>query len=54
VFYGLIVWLTEGQQRMALAFVGVFFMIALGLLSRIDMQRGVNAAMVSASFSEKI
>jgi len=25
VFYGLIVWLTEGQQRMALAFVGVFF-----------------------------
>ena len=54
VFYGLIVWLTEGQQRMALAFVGVFFMIALGILSRIDMQRGVNAAMVSASFSEKI
>jgi len=54
VFYGLIVWLTEGQQRMALSFVGVFFMIALGILSRIDMQRGVNAAMVSASFSEKI
>ena len=54
VFYGLIVWLTEGQQRLALGFVGVFFLVALGLLSRVDMQRGVSAAMANASFSEKI
>ena len=53
VLYGLIVWLTDGQQRLALACVGLFFVLALWLLSRIDMQRGVHAAMASESFREK-
>ncbi|MFM7660778.1 MAG: MFS transporter, partial [Betaproteobacteria bacterium] len=53
VLYGLIVWLTDGQQRLALACVGLFFALALWLLSRIDMQRGVHAAMDSESFREK-
>jgi UMF1 family MFS transporter len=52
VFYGLLVWLTDGQQRIALGCVGLFFLLGLWLLSSIDMQRGMDAAMTSESFRE--
>jgi len=52
VCYGLLVWLTEGQQRIALAFVGLFFVLALWLLARIDLPRGIKAAFDSAPFRE--
>ena len=54
VCYGLLVWLTEGQQRLALACVGLFFLLALWLLKRIDMQRGIDAAFAAAPFREKL
>jgi UMF1 family MFS transporter len=45
ISYGLLVWLTEGQQRVALAVVGLSFVLGLVLLARVDMRRGVEAAL---------
>lgn len=41
--YGLLVWVTAGQQRVALLFTGVFFLAGLVLLARLDFARGVRA-----------
>jgi len=43
--YGLLVWLTGGQQRIALAVVGLSFVLGLVLLRRVDMRRGLESAM---------
>lgn len=45
ISYGLLVWLTGGQQRIALAVVGLSFVLGLVLLARVDMRRGVESAM---------
>jgi len=44
ISYGLLVWLTGGQQRIALAVVGLSFVLGLVLLARVDMRRGVESA----------
>ncbi len=51
--YGLITWLTGGQHRVALLCTGLFFVAGLGVLSRIDFERGRTAvADVPATGSE--
>ncbi|NCX23702.1 MAG: MFS transporter, partial [Betaproteobacteria bacterium] len=45
--YGLLVWMSDGQQRLALAFVGLFFVLSLWILSKINLQRGMQAARVA-------
>ncbi|NCW32277.1 MAG: hypothetical protein EBV92_03255 [Betaproteobacteria bacterium] len=47
VLYGLLVWMSDGQQRLALAFVGLFFVLSLWILSKINLQRGMQAARVA-------
>jgi UMF1 family MFS transporter len=48
VTYGAITWLTGGDHRLAIACTGLFFVIALVLLSRVDEGRGRRAALASA------
>jgi len=47
VLYGLLVWMSDGQQRLALAFVDLFFVLSLWILSKINLQRGMQAARVA-------
>lgn len=42
--YGTVVWLTDGNQRMAMAVTGLFFVGGLVLLARVDIARGQRAA----------
>jgi UMF1 family MFS transporter len=42
--YGAVVWLTDGNQRMAMAVTGLFFVGGLVLLARVDIARGQRAA----------
>jgi UMF1 family MFS transporter len=42
--YGLVVWLTAGEHRLAFALVGVFFLAGLGVLATVDVGRGREAA----------
>ena len=42
--YGAVVWLTDGNQRMAMAVTGLFFVGGLLLLARVDIARGQRAA----------
>ncbi len=43
--FGLITWLTDGNQRLAMASTAVFFIAGLLLLAKVDMARGERAAM---------
>ena len=42
--YGAVVWLTDGNQRMAMAVTGLFFVGGLVLLAKVDIARGQRAA----------
>ena len=42
--YGLVSWLTAGNHRLAFLCTGVFFVIGLALLARLDLERGARAA----------
>lgn len=42
--YGLVTWLTDGNHRVALLATGFFFVIALILLRRLNMHRGMHDA----------
>ncbi len=42
--YGLVTWLTQGQHRTAILITGLFFVIGLVLLQRVDVDRGQAAA----------
>lgn len=39
--YGLVTWVTQGNHRLALLVTGVFFVIGLLVLSRVDFARGI-------------
>ena len=43
--YGLVVWLTDGNQRLAMACTAGFFVGGLLLLAKVDMERGQRAAL---------
>ena len=47
VTYGLVTWVTSGNHRLAIACTGVFFVIALGFLSRVNEARGREAAVAA-------
>lgn len=42
--YGLVTWLTGGEHRVAIISTGLFFVLGLLLLARVDVARGVAAA----------
>ena len=42
--YGLVTWFTAGNHRLAILTTGLFFVIGLVLLARLDLERGVRAA----------
>ena len=42
--YGLVTWLTDGNHRLAIISTGVFFVAGLGLLTLVNVQRGIAAA----------
>ncbi|MBS3911566.1 MAG: MFS transporter [Hydrogenophaga sp.] len=42
--YGLITWLTGGEHRIAIISTGLFFVMGLLLLARVDVARGIAAA----------
>ena len=44
VTYGLVTWLTAGNHRLAILATGVFFLIGLVLLGRVEVERGIAAA----------
>ena len=44
VTYGLIVWVTGGEHRLAFALTGIYFALGLGLLAGVDVGRGREAA----------
>jgi UMF1 family MFS transporter len=39
--YGLVTWVSGGNHRAALLFTGLFFVVGLALLSRMDFARGM-------------
>ncbi|CAM5197919.1 UMF1 family MFS transporter OS=Castellaniella defragrans OX=75697 GN=HNR28_003060 PE=4 SV=1 [Castellaniella defragrans] len=41
--YGLLVWATGGNHRVALLATGVFFLAGLVVLARLDFDRGIRA-----------
>ncbi|WP_424257579.1 MFS transporter [Castellaniella sp.] len=41
--YGVLVWVTEGNHRVALLATGLFFLAGLALLGRLDFERGMRA-----------
>jgi UMF1 family MFS transporter len=43
--YGAIVWLTQGQHRLAFALTGIYFVLGLALLASVDVGRGRQAAL---------
>lgn len=45
--YGLVTWLTGGNHRLGILITGVFFIIGLAVLTRVDMRRG--AALVQTA-----
>ncbi|MGE0099721.1 MAG: MFS transporter [Hydrogenophaga sp.] len=47
--YGAITWMTGGNQRLAIGFTAVLFLIGLALLMPVNMARGRAAALVEAS-----
>ncbi|MGH7186015.1 MAG: MFS transporter, partial [Pseudomonadota bacterium] len=42
--YGLVTWITLGNHRLAMLVTGVFFVIGIGILARLDVARGRAAA----------
>jgi UMF1 family MFS transporter len=42
--YGLVTWATDGNHRLGILSTGVFFVVGLALLARIDVERGAGAA----------
>lgn len=42
--YGLVSWVTAGNHRLAFLVTGLFFVLGLVLLTRLDMARGIRAA----------
>ncbi|MFM7505690.1 MAG: MFS transporter [Rubrivivax sp.] len=47
ITYGLVTWLTGGNHRLGIASTGLFFVVGLLLLRRIDVARGQAAAVAS-------
>ena len=45
VTYGVLVWLTQGEHRLAFLATGVYFVIGLALLAGVDIARGKKAAL---------
>lgn len=43
--YGLVTWITLGNHRVAMLATGVFFVIGIGILARLDVARGRRAAL---------
>lgn len=41
--YGLVAWVSGGNHRMALLFTGIFFILGLLVLARVDFSRGMQA-----------
>ena len=42
--YGIVVWSTGGEHRLAFALVGLYFLAGLGMLAFVDVSRGREAA----------
>lgn len=45
--YGVVVWVTGGEHRLAFALVGLYFLAGLGMLACVDVSRGREAARTS-------
>jgi UMF1 family MFS transporter len=48
VTYGLVTWLTGGNHRLAILCTGLYFVLGLVLLARVNMARGAEAALQTA------
>ena len=48
ITYGLVTWVTDGNHRIAILSTGVFFVIGLLVLRRVDMARGMAASGAAA------
>jgi MFS transporter, UMF1 family len=46
--YGVITWMTDGNQRLAIGFTAVLFLVGLVLLQPVNMARGRAAALADA------
>ena len=51
--YGLVSWVTAGNHRLAFLATGIFFVLGLFLLARIDLARGAGAAAAGAAGSAR-
>ena len=43
--YGLVTWVTGGNHRLAILATGLFFVVGLAILARVDLERGRRAAL---------
>jgi MFS transporter, UMF1 family len=45
VTYGVVVWLTRGEHRLAFALIGIYFILGLWVLAGVNVERGHRAAL---------
>jgi UMF1 family MFS transporter len=48
VTYGLVTWLSDGNHRLAILSTGLFFVVGLVLLRKVNVQRGAAAALAGS------
>ncbi len=53
ITYGLVTWATGGNHRLGIAATGLFFLLGIVLLRRVDVARGQAAAMTGGTASQK-
>jgi MFS transporter, UMF1 family len=51
ITYGLVTWVTDGNHRLAIASTGLFFLVGLVVLRRIDVARGEAAAKAASQLA---
>jgi MFS transporter, UMF1 family len=53
ITYGLVTWVTGGNHRLGIASTGLFFVLGLVLLRRVDVARGTAAAVATGRTAQK-
>jgi len=47
--YGLVTWMSAGNHRLGILVTGLFFLLGLALLGRVDLVRGQTASRATLS-----
>ena len=51
VTYGIVTWLSNGDHRLAILLTGIYFVIGLAIVVRLDVGRGRTAALAAVPYA---